>query len=237
MSDMEKKTPAAESGSTNKKPARRYYGRKPRQAQRPKAAKPAAKAEAQPEQGEKPARAPKQPKMAARAARQPAARAQRTPAAVKAKVSAEKKLPAQRTPRPQRASRPAPHEKGAELHIYPLGGLGEVGKNITLYECRGDMLLVDSGSIFPDEDMYGIDLVIPDFTFVKQNREKIKGVIITHGHEDHIGSLPYLLRQCPMPVYATRLTIGLIKNKLDEHGLLASTKLIEIRSNEKFRLG
>ena len=237
MSDMEKKTPAAESGSTNKKPARRYYGRKPRQAQRPKAAKPAAKAEAQPEQGEKPARAPKQPKMAARAARQPAVRAQRTPAAAKAKVPAEKKLPAQRTPRPQRVSRPAPHEKGAELHIYPLGGLGEVGKNITLYECKGDMLLVDSGSIFPDEDMYGIDLVIPDFTFVKQNREKIKGVIITHGHEDHIGSLPYLLRQCPMPVYATRLTIGLIKNKLDEHGLLASTKLIEIRSNEKFRLG
>ena len=75
----------------------------------------------------------------------------------------------------------APHEKGTELHIYPLGGLGEVGKNITLYECKGDMLLVDSGSIFPDEDMYGIDLVIPDFTFVKQNREKIKGVIITHG--------------------------------------------------------
>ncbi len=239
MSEIEKKTPAAESGSTNKKPARRFFSRKPRQAQRP-AAKSAAKTEAAAEKAEKPARAPKQPKLstrAPRAAKPAAARTPRSAASAKAKAPAEKKLPALRTPRPQRVSRSMPHEKGAEVHIYPLGGLGEVGKNITLYECKGDMLLVDSGSIFPDEDMYGIDLVIPDFTFVKQNRDKIKGIIITHGHEDHIGSLPYLLRQCPMPVYATRLTIGLIKNKLEEHGLLNSTKLIEIHPKEKFRLG
>ncbi|MEG2596460.1 MAG: MBL fold metallo-hydrolase, partial [Ruthenibacterium sp.] len=93
-----------------------------------------------------------------------------------------------------------------QVKIYPLGGLGEVGKNITLYECNGDMILVDCGLVFPESDMFGIDLVIPDFTFVLQNKERIKGLIITHGHEDHIGSLPYLLKQFNLPVYATRLT-------------------------------
>ena len=123
------------------------------------------------------------------------------------------------------------------LHVIPLGGLGEVGKNITLYECQGDMLLVDCGSVFPDSDMYGVDLVIPDFTYVVQNRDKIKGVLITHGHEDHIGALPYLLKQVNLPIYATRLTIGLIKNKLEEHGLLGQTKFVEIAPKQKFRLG
>ncbi len=123
------------------------------------------------------------------------------------------------------------------LHIVPLGGLGEVGKNVTLYECQGDMIMVDCGVVFPDSDMYGVDLVIPDFTYVLQNRDKIKGIIITHGHEDHIGSLPYLLKQCNLPVYATRLTIGLIKNKLEEHNLLGSVKLVEISPKRKFKLG
>ena len=123
------------------------------------------------------------------------------------------------------------------MRIIPLGGLGEVGKNITLYECEGDMLLVDCGLVFPDSEMFGIDLVIPDFTYVVQNKDRIKGVIITHGHEDHIGSLPYLLRQVNLPIYATRLTIGLIKNKLEEHGLLGSTKFVEIAPKNKFKLG
>ena len=123
------------------------------------------------------------------------------------------------------------------MTLYPLGGLGEVGKNITLYECNGDMILVDCGLVFPDSDMYGIDLVIPDFTFVLQNKDRIKGVVITHGHEDHIGSLPYLLKAFNLPVYATRLTLGLIKNKLEEHGLKGSTKCIEISPRKKFKMG
>ena len=131
----------------------------------------------------------------------------------------------------------APDAPAIPMRIIPLGGLGEVGKNVTLYECQGDMLMVDCGVVFPDSDMYGVDLVIPDFTYVVQNQDKIKGIIITHGHEDHIGSLPYLLKQCNLPVYATRLTIGLIKNKLEEHNLLGSVKLIEIRPKHKFKLG
>ncbi|HJC07582.1 MAG TPA: ribonuclease J [Candidatus Gemmiger stercorigallinarum] len=123
------------------------------------------------------------------------------------------------------------------MHIIPLGGLGEVGKNITLYECQGDMILVDCGSVFPDSDMFGIDLVIPDFSYVLENKDRIKGLFITHGHEDHIGSLPYLLRQFNVPIYATRLTIGLMRNKLEEHGLAASAKFNEIRPRQKVRLG
>ncbi len=137
--------------------------------------------------------------------------------------------------RPQGSAAPKP--AAPQVKLYPLGGLGEVGKNITLYECNGDMLLVDCGLVFPDSDMFGVDLVIPDFTFVLQNKERIKGVVITHGHEDHIGSLPYLLKQFNVPIYATRLTIGLIKNKLEEHGLAGTTKCIEIEPRKKFKLG
>ncbi len=112
--------------------------------------------------------------------------------------------------------------KPAALKLYPLGGLGEIGKNLTVYECGEDMIIVDCGSLFPESDMYGIDLVIPDFSFIEQNRDKLRGIIITHGHEDHIGALPYLLREVQLPVYGTRLTIGLIENKLEEHGLRSS---------------
>ena len=138
----------------------------------------------------------------------------------------------------QRRPRSAQGKSAAvPVHLYPLGGLGEVGKNITLYECGQDMMLVDCGTVFPDSDMFGIDLVIPDFQFAVQNKDRIRGVIITHGHEDHIGGLPYLLKAFNVPVYATRLTIGLIRNKLEEHGLLGSTKLIEITPRRKFKLG
>ena len=99
--------------------------------------------------------------------------------------------------RPRRAQQPK--EAAVPIHIYPLGGLGEVGKNMTVYECNGDMIIVDCGLVFPDSEMYGVDMVIPDFTFVVQNKDKIKGLLITHGHEDHIGSIPYLLQKFDLP--------------------------------------
>lgn len=140
--------------------------------------------------------------------------------------------------RPRNYKNPAAApEPAVPVRIMPLGGLGEVGKNITLYECQGDMIIVDCGLVFPDSEMFGVDLVIPDFSYVLQNKDRIKGIIITHGHEDHIGSLPYLLRECNLPVYATHLTIGLIKNKLEEHALVSSTTLIDIAPNKKFKLG
>ena len=154
-------------------------------------------------------------------------------------VPAAAPKPARRPYHPRRR-RPAAASAGTPavpVKIMPLGGLGEVGKNITLYECQGDMILVDCGIVFPDSDMFGVDLVIPDFTYVVQNKDRIKGVVITHGHEDHIGGLPYLLKEVNLPIYATRLTIGLITNKLEEHGLVRSTKMVEIAPHQKFKLG
>ena len=141
--------------------------------------------------------------------------------------------------RSQQRRRPQQRKKqpAVPINIYPLGGLGEVGKNFTVYECNGEMLIVDCGLVFPDSDMFGVDLVIPDFTFVVQNKERIKGLIITHGHEDHIGSIPYLLKQINVPIYATRLTLGLLSNKLDEHGLKNSAKMKEVQPRQKFTLG
>lgn len=118
-----------------------------------------------------------------------------------------------------------------------LGGLNEVGKNITMFQYNDDILLIDSGLAFPDEDMPGIDLVIPDFTYLERNADKVKGICITHGHEDHIGSLAYLLKKVNIPVYSTRLTNGLIEGKLKEHGLLASTKLNVVKAGESVKVG
>ena len=148
----------------------------------------------------------------------------------------------QRARRPlyKRPRRPQPQQKGSAavpIHIYPLGGLGEVGKNMTVYECCGDMIIVDCGLVFPDSEMYGVDMVIPDFTFVLQNRDRIKGLLITHGHEDHIGSIPYLLQKIDLPVYGTRLTIGLIRNKLEEFNLAGRTRFVEITPKQKLQLG
>ena len=123
------------------------------------------------------------------------------------------------------------------VKVIPLGGLGEVGKNITLYEYDGDMILVDCGMTFPDEDTPGIDSVIPDFTYVLENKDKIKALVVTHGHEDHIGAIPYLLKQFNVPIYATRLTIGLIAGKLKEHKLLGDAKLNEVAAGKTVNLG
>ena len=130
-----------------------------------------------------------------------------------------------------------PKAPSKPVKIIPLGGLGEVGKNITLYEYDGDMLLVDCGMIFPDEDTPGIDSIIPDFTYVLENKDKIKGLVVTHGHEDHIGAIPYLLKQLNVPIYATRLTIGLISGKLKEHKLLADASLNEVNAGGVVSLG
>ena len=118
-----------------------------------------------------------------------------------------------------------------------LGGLNEIGKNITVYEFENDIVIVDCGLAFPEADMLGVDLVIPDFTYLEENREKIKGIVITHGHEDHIGALAYLLQKINIPVYGTRLTMGLVEGKLEEHKLLDGAKLNVIKPGDTIKLG
>ena len=127
--------------------------------------------------------------------------------------------------------------KKGSLKIIPLGGLHEVGKNITVFEYENEIIVVDCGLCFPEDDMLGIDLVIPDISYLVKNKEKIKGLIVTHGHEDHIGAIPYLLKQINVPIYATKLTVGLISNKLEEHKLLRSTKLNIINQGDTIKLG
>ncbi len=130
-----------------------------------------------------------------------------------------------------------PKKPDVNIRIAFLGGLNEVGKNMTLYECQNDMILVDCGLAFPEPDMLGVDLVIPDFTYVEQNVDKIKGIFITHGHEDHIGGLAYLLQRVNIPVYGTKLTIGLIEGKLKEHKILDKAELHVIEPKDKVNLG
>ena len=127
--------------------------------------------------------------------------------------------------------------KKGKLKIIPLGGLEEIGKNITVFEYEDDIILVDCGLEFPEDNMLGVDMVIPDVTYLERNQEKIRGLVVTHGHEDHIGSIPYVLKKVDMPIYATRLTVGLINNKLEEHKLVRKTKMIEVNQGETIKLG
>lgn len=125
--------------------------------------------------------------------------------------------------------------KAPMLKVIPIGGLNEIGKNMTLLEFDNQILIIDCGMSFPEDEMYGIDIVIPDFTYLIENREKIVGMIITHGHEDHIGAIPYLLRHVKIPVYGTRLTLGLVGNKLKEHQVVGDLRTIE--AGDKIKLG
>ena len=127
-------------------------------------------------------------------------------------------------------------DKG-KIRIIPLGGLHEVGKNITVIEYENDMIAVDCGVAFPDEDMLGVDLVIPDITYLEQNQDRLRGIFLTHGHEDHIGALPYALRTVNPPIYGTKLTLGILKNKLQEHSLPWAPDLRTVSAGTTVRAG
>lgn len=125
--------------------------------------------------------------------------------------------------------------KSNKLRIIPLGGLNEIGKNITLIECDEDIVICDCGMTFPEDEMLGVDIVIPDITYLEKNKERIRGIVLTHGHEDHIGAIPYVLKKINVPIYGTRLTLGLLENKLKEHNL--KPKMHVVNFNDKVRLG
>jgi len=127
--------------------------------------------------------------------------------------------------------------KNQKLKIIPLGGLNEIGKNLTVFEFGGEIIVLDCGMAFPDDDMPGIDIVIPDISYLEKNREKIKGIVLTHGHEDHIGGIPYFLKKINVPIYGTRLTLGLVECKLKEHNLLSKTKLMRVKAGDVVKLG
>ncbi len=125
----------------------------------------------------------------------------------------------------------------SKVRVMMLGGLNEIGKNLAVIEYENDMIIIDCGLAFPDEDMLGVDLVIPDFTYLEKNADRIRGILLTHGHEDHIGGIPYLLKQINVPVYGTRLTLGILESKLDEHRLLGSRDLITVEAGTVLKLG
>ena len=159
--------------------------------------------------------------------------------AVKKAAPEQKKLPEKKTveKRPQPIQRRPSNMKTTPLKIFALGGLNEIGKNIYVYECANDIFVIDCGLAFPDEEMPGVDSVIPDFTYLEKNKDRVRGIVLTHGHDDHIGSLPYLLKKVNVPVYGTRLTLGLVEGKLKEHGILASSHLITVKPRDTVKLG
>ena len=124
-----------------------------------------------------------------------------------------------------------------QVSVIPLGGIGEIGKNMMVVEVGDEILIIDAGVMFPEDELLGIDLVIPDFTYIRENKDRVKGIALTHGHEDHIGALPYLLREINVPVYGTRLTLGLLEGKLNEHRMLKKTRLKVVNPGSSVRIG
>ncbi|MBR6420171.1 MAG: RNase J family beta-CASP ribonuclease [Oscillospiraceae bacterium] len=177
---------------------------------------------------------------------QPAAKTQSASKAAPQKQNKTQKQPQKKTFRrdaapvpqsfPKKRPERAPRDK-TPVRIIPLGGLGEIGKNMTVIECANDMFIIDCGLAFPDAEMLGVDLVIPDFTYVEQNADKLRGVVLTHGHEDHIGSLAYLLKKINTPVYGTRLTLALVESKLKEHQLSGAVELNVVEPRKTIRMG
>lgn len=228
-----KKTVQPTGSQSGKKTAE---GQKPAQKQQgaPKNSAPKPKSEAKPKQ---------QPKVDAKS------EPKKAPQPAKAKSNETvKKQPAKKAatpssvtaPQPNRSTRRSKKVDGTRrppLKIISLGGLGEIGKNMTVFETEQDIIVADCGSAFPDDDLPGVDLVIPDFTYLQKNAGKIRGIFITHGHEDHIGGLPFLLKQINAPVYGTALTIGLISGKLKEHGILNQCKLNTVKPGDTVRAG
>ncbi len=151
--------------------------------------------------------------------------------------SADQKQKAFKKRTPQGKGQRRSYSPLPSVKITFLGGLNEIGKNITLFECEGDMFLLDCGMAFPDGEMLGVDLVLPDFTYIERNKDKIKGIVLTHGHEDHIGALPYLLRKVNLPMYGTSLTLGLVGSKLKEHNLQSKAKMNIVKPGQKIKLG
>jgi ribonuclease J len=128
-------------------------------------------------------------------------------------------------------------DKHSDITITPLGGVGEIGKNMMLFEMDDEIIIIDSGVKFPEDDLLGIDLVIPDFTYVMENKDRIKGIVLTHGHLDHIGALPYLLKELDVPVYGTKLTLGLLQGNLKEHNLKGKRKLKVVTPGKSYQVG
>ena len=124
-----------------------------------------------------------------------------------------------------------------KLKVIPLGGLQEIGKNITAFECDEEIIVVDCGLAFPEDEMLGVDLVIPDVSYLVKNKEKVRGIVLTHAHEDHIGALPYVIKELDVPVYGTKLTLGLVGNKLIEHKLKDKVRLQTVKQGQTIQLG
>ncbi len=236
---MQEKTNAGQTDKKGNTKQTRFYRNGKKTANKPAAKPEPAAEELKQEVPKKKASAPKkkaeekQPKGKQPKTKQP-----------KEKPTKEKQTKRARSETPAHSQKPqrAQHEKrggksSAPIRIAFLGGLNEVGKNMTLYEYDGDMFLVDCGLAFPDPDLLGVDVVLPDFTYVERNIDRIKGIIVTHGHEDHIGGLAYLLKTANIPIYSTKLTIGLIEGKLKEHHLLESAKLNVVKPGDIVTLG
>ena len=182
---------------------------------------------------------PKRPSRRRRSPSKPSPAGKVQPAALVKPAAVQQKPEAQGLARRKQGSGRG-SGKGSQkpaVRAYFLGGLNEIGKNFTLFECQDDMIIVDCGMAFPDGDMLGVDMVIPDFTFVERNADKIRGVVLTHGHEDHIGALPYLLKKCNFPIYGTKFTLALVDNKLKEHNLSGKVRAVMVRPGEHIRLG